>query len=80
MGRRGLTGEETKYIAGELRAQRARMGWTLDDIEARTKVPRSTVDRALKGEGTLAIETLIMLCPGMGLDLIGLVNEAMKRA
>ena len=79
MGQRGLTGEATKYIAGELRAQKARMGWSLDDIEVRAKVPRSTVDRALKGEGTLAIETLILLCQGMGLDLVALVTEAAKR-
>ena len=79
MGRRGITGPATQYIAGELRAQRSRHQWTFDDIEALTGVPRSTAERALKGEGTLAIETLIALCSGMRLDVVSLVNEAAKR-
>lgn len=79
MGQRGLTGEGTRYIAGELRAQKSRKEWSLDEIEARTGVPRSTIDRALKGDGTLAVETLISLAAGMDLDLAALVREAAKR-
>ena len=41
MGRRVLTGNATRFLAGELAAQKARNGWSLDDIEARTGVPRS---------------------------------------
>lgn len=36
MTRTPLAGPATAYIAGELRAQRARKGWTLDDLEALT--------------------------------------------
>jgi len=74
-----LNGPATQWIAGELRAQRSRRQWTLDDIAERSGVARSTVDRALKGEGTLAIETLIALCDGMGLDAGKLVNGAVER-
>ena len=51
-GRTVLTGKATRFIAGEMTAQKVRNGWSLDDIEARTGVPRSTVDRALDGEHT----------------------------
>lgn len=76
MGRRGLTGNATRFLAGELLAQKQRNGWSLDDIEARTGVPRSTVDRALNGDHTLAVETLVQLCAGMGLDVVQLIRQA----
>ena len=76
MGRTALTGPATEYIAGELRAQQARRGWTLDDVVERTGVKRSTVDRAFRGQSAIAVEVLISLCAGMGLDLVELVREA----
>lgn len=76
MGRTALTGPATEYIAGELRAQQARRGWTLDDIVKRTGIKRSTVDRALKGESAIAVEVIIPLCQGMGLDVARLISEA----
>ena len=71
-----LTGTATAYIAGELRAQLARKGWTLDDLEALTGVARSTINRALSGKGAISVEVLIQLRAGMGLDVVSLVNEA----
>lgn len=56
------------------------MGWTLDQIAERSGVARPTVNRALKGESAIAIEVLIPLCAGMGLDVVKLVAEASKRA
>lgn len=44
-----------------------------------TGVPRSTVNRALKGEGTLAVETLIQLCAGMQIDVVALMRDAAKQ-
>ena len=76
MGRETLSGAATRYIAGELRAQKARMGWSLDDIAERAGVSRQTVNRALKGESAIAVEALIMLCAAMGLDVVKLVREA----
>ena len=76
MTRTPLTGPATAYIAGELRAQRARKGWALDDLQALTGVARSTINRALSGDGSISVEVLIQLCAGMGLDVVSLVNEA----
>jgi transcriptional regulator with XRE-family HTH domain len=78
MGRNALTGPVTSYIAGELRAQRSRKRWTLDEIAARSGLPRSTVDRALKGDGALAVEILVPLCEAMDLGLSVLLAEAVK--
>lgn len=79
MGLVKKVGPATEYIAGELRAQQARNGWTFDDIEARTGVDRSTAARALKGTSAIAAEVLVALCLGMDVDLGPLVSEASKR-
>lgn len=76
MGRNALVGPATEFIAGELRAQRSRMQWTLDDIAERSGVPRSTVDRAMRGNSAIAVEVLIPLCAAMGLDALDLVSRA----
>lgn len=79
MGQAKLVGPATEYIAGELRAQRARMDWTLDEIADLTGVGRSTVDRALKGRSAIAVEVLIPLCMGMGIDPAALLTTASRR-
>ena len=78
VGRDALVGPATSYIAGELRAQKARLGWTLDEIEIRSGVPRTTVDRAMKGKTALAVEVLLPLCLAMGLDAASLVAAAQE--
>ena len=78
MGRDALTGPVTSFIAGELRAQKGRLGWTLDEIEAQSGVPRTTADRALKGKTALAVEVLLPLCQAMGLDAAALMVAANK--
>lgn len=76
MGRHALVGPATEYIAGELRAQRSRRKWTLDEIAARTGLARSTVDRSLSGSSAIAVEVLIPLCQGMDLDPVALIRAA----
>lgn len=71
-------GPATEYIAGELRAQRSRQQWTLDDIVKRSGLARSTVDRALSGKSAIAVEVLIPLCRGMDLDPVKLLTEAQR--
>lgn len=78
MGRQSLVGPATRFIAGELRAQQARHNWTLDNIAERTGIARSTIDRALKGKSALAVEILIPLAAGMGLDPAKLLSEAAR--
>lgn len=79
MGKTPLVGPATTYIAGELRAQQARKGWTLDEIADASGVGRSTVNRALKGQSAIAVEILIPLCAGMGLDAVRLLDEAVSQ-
>lgn len=80
MGRQALAGLVTDYIAGELRAQKSRRQWTFDQIADRSGVPRSTVERALKGTHGLTVEVLIPLCQAMGLDAVAILREAVKQS
>ena len=79
MGREQLIGPATAYIAGELRAERARQGLTFDELAERSGVAKTTVNRALKGDTALAVEVLIPLCAALRIDLGQLLNEAARR-
>lgn len=80
MGRQpGKVGPATTYVAGELRAQKARLEWSLDTIAERSGIPRSTVDSALKGQTAIASEVLFALCDALGLDAGALARDALKR-
>ena len=78
-GRGQLTGPATAYVAGELRAERARQGLTIDELAERSGVAKTTVNRALKGDTALAVEVLIPLCAALRIDLGQLLNEAARR-
>ena len=69
-------GPATQYVAGELRAQRARLGWTFDVLTSQSGVPRSTAAHALSGRREIDAETLIALCSCMGIDSGALISEA----
>lgn len=73
-------GPATIYVAQELRAQRARLEWSLDTLAEKSGVARMTAYRALTGERALDIETLIKLCNAMGLNVSALLNEAHEQA
>lgn len=76
VGRNTLAGPVTAYIAGELRAQKSRHQWSIDQIANRSGLARSTVDRALKGTTALSIEVLLPLCDAMELDALQLLRGA----
>lgn len=78
--RRATVGPATKYISGELRAQRARLEWTIDDIVEKTGTPRATAQRALSGESAIPAEVLVALAVGMGMDIGQLMKEAAEAA
>lgn len=80
MVRKSLAGAATAYVAGELRAQKARLRWSLDDIAERSGLGRSTVDRALKGSGDISVEALVALCAAMGLDVGAVLRGAVDAA
>lgn len=69
-------GSATAYIAGELRAQRARLGWTFDDLGRQSGIPRTSAANALSGKRSIDAETLIALCASMGIDPAVLMSEA----
>lgn len=80
-GRKGLDTDIPKwvYIAGELRAQKSRMKWTLDELVEMSGLARSTIDLAMKGEGGLSVETLIPLTQAMRLESgAGLLRVSMS--
>ena len=76
MGTSPLTGPATEYIAGELRAEMARRSWTLDQASEQSGLPRSTVNRALKGKTALAVETFITLGLTFGMDVGAVLDRA----
>lgn len=79
MGREQLIGPATTYIAGELRAERARQELTFDQLADRAGLARTTVIRALKGETALAVEVLIPLCAALRIDAGRLLDEAQRQ-
>ena len=79
MSRRVMGGPATAFIAGELRAQKARQRLLLDEVAARAKLGRSTVDRALSGDNSLPVETLLALCDALEMDA-GLLLVAAQHA
>ena len=77
--RRAVVGPATKYLAGELRAQRARLEWTMDQLVEHTGVARGTAQRALSGESAIPAEILVALAVGMRMDIGELMTEASKQ-
>lgn len=80
MARRGFAGPVTAYIAGEFRAQKARHGWTFDQIAERTDLGRSTVERSLKGDVDLIVEAFVQVARALGLDPAALLRDAVRHA
>jgi transcriptional regulator with XRE-family HTH domain len=77
MGRKpGPVGPATTYIAAELRAQKGRLNWSLDKIAAKSGVPRSTVNTAVKGNQAIPVEVLIAVATALGLNPGRLLDEA----
>lgn len=79
MGREQLIGPATAYIAGELRAERARLELTYDQLADATGLARTTIIRALKGETALAVEVLLPLCAALRMDVGALLDAAQRQ-
>lgn len=76
MGRESLYSEVSEYIAGELRAQRARLDMTIDALAAASGVKRGSVARALSGKAAITIDVLLPLCQALRLNPGDLLNGA----
>jgi len=79
MNKRIVSGPATKYVAEEFRAQKRRLNMSFQDLEKISGVGRTTVDRALQGETTLAFETFLLICRALDLDPTTLIREAESR-
>ena len=69
-------GPVTTHVAQELRAQRARLQMSYDELSARSGVSKPTVIGCLKGERTMAFEVYIALCKALELDPGKLIDDA----
>ena len=78
MGARAATGPITTYAAAELRAQRARLEMTYDELAARAGLSKPAVMGALKGRQAIAMESYFALCRALEIDGVRLFAEAVK--
>lgn len=76
MGRESLHSAVSEYIAGELRAQRARLDLTFDQVADMSGVKRGSVVRAMSGKSAITIDVMIPLCRALRLDVGKLLDEA----
>lgn len=80
MGRESLHSAISEHVAGELRAQRARLDMTYDELAAASGVKRGSVMRALSGQAAIAVDVLLPLCIALKLDPAELLNGAPRSA
>lgn len=75
-----LAGPGTAYVAAAFRAKKAELGrrTSLRIIESRTGLSRETINRALAGKTTMALDTFIRLSRELSLDPVALVREAAR--
>ena len=78
MGARAATGPITTYAAAELRAQRARLEMTYDELAARAGLSKPAVMGALKGRQAIAMENYFALCRALEMDGVRLFAEAVR--
>lgn len=63
-------------IGAELRAARARAQMTIRELSAASGVPRSTLQKMLKGEAGMDAEYLHRVCSALGVALHDLIAQA----
>lgn len=78
MGRSQLTGPVTEYIAGEIRAARARKRLTFEQLADMSGVSLTTLKRAEKGESAIAVEILFPIFTALDIDFKELLNEIQR--
>ncbi|MCW5952478.1 MAG: helix-turn-helix transcriptional regulator, partial [Propionibacteriaceae bacterium] len=76
MGRKTLTGPVTEHIAGEFRAERARLDLSYSEVAEKAGVAESTVQRASRATGGLNIEAFCAICEALDLDPVEVLSKA----
>lgn len=56
-------------LADQVRDLRARHGWTLQHMSAKTGIPLSTLSKVEHGQLSLSYEKLLQLCRGLGIQV-----------
>lgn len=70
----------SKRVAAELRAARARLGFTWTDIEAATGISHSSMQRYLAGDVDIRVDKLMLICEAAGLDVAEILEDATRHA
>lgn len=66
-------------VAAQLRAERAALGWTIDELAQRADIPAISVRRYLKGERQIDVSVLYALASALGLTAGQVVEAAQER-
>lgn len=66
-------------VAAELRAERAALGWTNDDIAAASGIPKVSVQRYLVPKRGITMEILAELAHAMGTTPLAIMTRAETR-
>jgi transcriptional regulator with XRE-family HTH domain len=67
-------------IAGELRAQRARISMTIEELVEKTAISKSTVLMYLNDKRQMPMPAFFELCKALGVDPADLFAAAQKQA
>lgn len=71
--------ELTRIIAGELRAQKARLNVTNEDIARKADVTSMTISRYLTGERKVPVDVFWAICEALQIDGGALLDSAAER-
>jgi transcriptional regulator with XRE-family HTH domain len=61
-------------VRARLRSTRLSLGWSLDELAARTNVSASTLSRVETGKRTISLDLLVPLCQAMQTDINALLD------
>ena len=65
-----------ELVSARLRSTRLALGWSLDDLAARTNVSASTISRIETGKRTISLDLLVPLCAAMQTDINVLLDTS----
>ncbi len=63
-------------VRARLRSTRLSLGWSLDELAARTNVSASTISRIETGKRTISLDLLVPLCDAMQTDISALFDTS----
>jgi transcriptional regulator with XRE-family HTH domain len=63
-------------VRARLRSTRLSLGWSLDDLAARTNVSASTISRIETGKRTISLDLLLPLCAALQTDINVLLDRS----